>query len=407
MLEPARECVVADKTLFDDFQAAPQWGSKEFGVAINATRQLFNPSAPIDEDRLFAGRLEQVNDLLDIVYERGAHAVIFGERGVGKSSLANTIHARLPSVITNIKFIKDNCRPEDSFFDIWSKLLWEFRFDGVEVSEYLKDETREFVIIKVLESLPKENQYTFILDEFDRIDVASIKKAMADTIKHFSDYPQNITIVVVGVGSSIDQLFGAHPSIERCCRQIPMQRMSDDELSEIIGDRYPKIGVMATEAMKARLVGLSQGMPGFVHLAGREAALSALGRQSRNIEEFDYSVSIQESVRRAQNSIITAYNKAIYSPKKNAYAEVLLACALANRNEQGKFSATDIRDQLRKIFKDDIEISGFTRHLAAFCDEERGAVLRKTGKPKRFQYQFIDAPLQPYIVMVGKRDGLI
>jgi Cdc6-like AAA superfamily ATPase len=396
-----------NETLFDLLVDTAPWGEREWGAAVARTRQLFNPSSPIDGNKLFAGRITQVEDLLDIVYERGAHAVVFGERGVGKSSLANTISARLPPVITNIKFIKDNCRPEDTFFDIWSKLLWEFKFDGVEVSEFLKEESREFIIIKILESLPKNQQYVFILDEFDRIESEPIKKAMADTIKHFSDYPQNITIVVVGVGSSIDHLFGAHPSIERCCRQIPMQRMSDEELREIITDRYPQIGVAAREEVMTRLIELAQGMPGFVHLAAREAALSALSRSSREVEMFDYKIAISESVRRAQSSIISTYNKAIYSPKENNYAEVLLACALAKRNEQGKFSATDIRDQLRKILKPDIEISGFTRHLAAFCDEERGAVLRKTGKPKRFQYQFIDAPLQPYIVMVGRRDGLI
>ncbi|MGI4881489.1 MAG: hypothetical protein ACRYG4_28845, partial [Janthinobacterium lividum] len=107
-------------------------------------------------------------------------------------------------------------------------------------------------------------------------------------------------------------------------------------------------------------------------------------------------------------SIITAYKKAIYSAKENMYREVLLACALAKRDEQGKFSASDVRESLKTILKrDDLQISYFARHLSAFCDIERGAVLRKTGKPKRFQYQFIDAPLQPYIVMAGKRDGLI
>ena len=144
-----------------------------------------------------------------------------------------------------------------------------------------------------------------------------------------------------------------------------------------------------------------------MHLAGREAALSALERRSRQIEAYDYQTAIKESVRRAQESIITAYKKATYSPKDNMYAEVLLACALAKRDEQGKFSATDIREHLRKILQRDIEISGFTRHIAAFCDTVRGAVLRKSGKAKRFQYQFIDAPLQPYIVMVGRRDGII
>ena len=396
-----------DGTLFNDNVNAPIWGPAEWGLAIAKTKQLFNPSSPIDEGRLFSGRAQQVSDLLDIIYERGAHAVIFGERGVGKSSLANTLSTRVPAVVTNMSFNKQNCRPEDTFFTLWSKMLWEFEYEGVAISEYLKDETREFVIVKMLESLAKDKRYIFIFDEFDRIESHETKRAMADTIKHFSDYPQNVTIIIVGVGLSIEQLFGAHPSIERCCRQIPMQRMSDDELSEIISDRYPDIGVSATDDMRDNLVGLSQGMPGFVHLAAREAALSALERKRRQIEQFDYQTAIRESVRRAQESIITAYKKATYSPKENIYAEVLLACALAKRDEQGKFSATAIREQLRKILKREIEISGFTRHLAAFCDPDRGAVLRKSGKRKRFQYQFIDAPLQPYIVMVGRRDGMI
>lgn len=396
-----------DRTLFQDNFSSQVWGPKDWGLAMAKARQLFNPSSPIDEGRLFSGRAQQVSDLLDIIYERGAHAVIFGERGVGKSSLANTLSERVPSVVTNMNFKKENCRPEDTFFTLWAKMLWEFEYEGSPISEFLKDEDREFVIVKMLESLAKDKLYIFIFDEFDRIDSMQAKRAMADTVKHFSDYPQNVTIIIVGVGLSIDQLFGAHPSIERCCRQIPMQRMSDEELSEIIQDRYPDIGVNASDEMRQCLIDLSQGMPGFVHLAGREAALSAIGRESRDIEAFDYQTAIKESVRRAQESIITAYKKATYSPKDNMYAEVLLACALAKRDEQGKFSATAIREQLRNILGREIEISGFTRHIAAFCDPERGAVLRKTGKRKRFQYQFIDAPLQPYVVMVGRRDGLI
>lgn len=396
-----------DKTLFDDLSISSTWGDKDWGLAIAKSKQLFNPSSPIDEGRLFSGRIQQVNDLLDIVYERGAHAVIFGERGVGKSSLANTLSSRIPSVVTNMTFKKENCRPDDKFFSLWSKMLWDFDYEGVPISDYLKDENRHFIVVKMLEQLSVEKQYIFIFDEFDRLESEDTKRAMADTIKHFSDYPQNITIIIVGVGLSIEQLFGAHPSIERCCRQIPMQRMSNQEQEEILSERYPAIGVSATEAIIKQLVDLSQGMPGFVHLAGREAALSALDRKSRNIESFDYQTAIQESVRRAQESIITAYKKATYSPKDNMYDKVLLACALAKQDEQGKFSATEIREQLRKILNRSIEISGFTRHMAAFCDRDRGAVLRKSGKPKRFQYQFIDAPLQPYVVMVGRRDGII
>ena len=91
------------------------------------------------------------------------------ERGVGKSSLANTITAKIPPEVTNIKFIKENCRPDDTFFTLWSKILFEFKYCENYISDYLKDETRDFVVIKILESLPKTAQYVFIFDEFDRI----------------------------------------------------------------------------------------------------------------------------------------------------------------------------------------------------------------------------------------------
>lgn len=383
------------------------WVDADWNLAQMGVRSLFKPVSPIDEERLFSGRTDQVNDLLQVVYEGGAHAILYGERGVGKSSLANTITQKIPAAVQNLKFLKENCRPEDSFFDLWSKMLWDYEVSGKKISDILKDETRPFVVVKMLESLPKGTQYVFIFDEFDRILSAETKSAMADTIKHFSDYPQNITIIIVGVGFSIEELFGAHPSIQRCCKQIPMPRMDKAELSEIISERYAEVGLHASDGIKSKLVDLAQGLPGFVHLAGREAALSAIHRRSRNIEEQDYEKAIVESVRNAHESLISAYNKAVYSPRENLYKEVLLACAIADTDERGKFSASDVRDQLSEILGRPVEISYFARHLSSFCSLEKGPVLRKTGKAKGFQYQFIEAPLQPYIIMSGKKDGLI
>jgi Cdc6-like AAA superfamily ATPase len=393
--------------LFSGLDLEKVWGDQDWGLARASTHRLFNPSSPIDEDRLFSGRLTQVTDMLGVVYERGAHAILFGERGVGKSSLANTITAKIPPAVTNIKFLKENCRPEDTFFTLWSKILFDFQYDGILISDFLRDETRDFMVIKILESLPKTSQYVFIFDEFDRIASMATKSAIADTIKHFSDYPQNITIVIVGVGYSIEELFGAHPSIQRCCRQIQMPRMSKPELSEIISDRYPKIGIKCSEQLVGKLIDLARGLPGYAHLAGREAALSALNDERRTIEDIDYSEAIKESVRRAQESIITAYNRAVYSAKDNIYKQVLLACATAKTDDQGMFSAADIRDALIGILGRHVEIASFSRHLARFCENDRGPVLRKSGKKNRFQYQFVDAPLQPYIFMSGRRDGLI
>ena len=374
----------SDKTLFDSLESRPVWGEKEWGIAKASAHTLFNPSSAIDQDRLFSGRSDQVSQMLEVIYERGAHAILYGERGVGKSSLANTITQKVPPSILNLKFIKENCRPDDTFFTLWSKMLWNFEYEGQKVDEYLKNETREFVVVDSLET----------------------KRAMADTIKQFSDYPKNITIIIVGVGFSILELFGAHPSIQRCCRQIAMPRMDPDELSQIVTERYAQMGISASVDVINLLVDLSQGLPGFVHLLGREAALSALERKSRVVEKFDCDQAIRSAVDKAQEYIVSTYNKAVYSPKDNLYKEVLLACALADTDDRGKFSASSVRDKLSKILGRQVEISHFARHLASFC-EDRGPILRKTGKPKGFQYQFIEAPLQPYIIMRGKKDELI
>ena len=395
------------QSLFEGHDLAKDWTEKDWGAArVQATR-LFEPRSPIDQDQLFSGRLDQAQSLLDVIYEKGAHAIIYGERGVGKSSLANVIRDKVPSVVKNLKFIKDNCRPEDSFFDLWAKMLFDFEYEGSPISDLLQSETRHFIVQKMLETLDRSKQYIFIFDEFDRITDSSTKNAMADTIKHFSDYPKNITIVIVGVGFSIAELFGAHPSISRCCTQIPMPRMSNLEIGQIIEDRAPTIGIGASAANVQSLVELAQGFPGFGHLLGREAMLSAIERRNRSIDEHDISVAVRHGVEKAQDSLRRDFQTATYSAKENMYAKVLIACALARKNEMGLFSASDVKDKLRDVLKRPVEFGHFARHLAAFCEPSRGPVLRKTGKPKRYQYQFIEAPIQPYIVMVGKRDKII
>jgi hypothetical protein len=41
---------------------------------------VFTPGAPINEKDLFAGRREQVENIIDAVSQRGYHAILYGER---------------------------------------------------------------------------------------------------------------------------------------------------------------------------------------------------------------------------------------------------------------------------------------------------------------------------------------
>src|SRR6266404_2175054 len=91
-------------------QTPQDWQSRIY-EALHA----FSPGAPIDELSLLAGRLTQIERMIETVMQRGQHAILYGERGVGKSSLANTFSTRLVSGARTLSCIPINCHPSDDF----------------------------------------------------------------------------------------------------------------------------------------------------------------------------------------------------------------------------------------------------------------------------------------------------
>ena len=91
---------------------------------------MFTPAIPISEDDLFAGRADQVDKAIDAINQRGQHAVVYGERGVGKTSLANVLSSRLVSH-SGAQAIapRVNCDATDNFSSLWHKVLAKVVFD--------------------------------------------------------------------------------------------------------------------------------------------------------------------------------------------------------------------------------------------------------------------------------------
>src|SRR5580658_2598528 len=87
----------------------------------------FSPSAPINSADLFAGRTKQVEQATTALFQRGQHVILFGERGVGKTSLANTIYDLLYSALAanDVRLARFNCSAETQFGDLWKGILRE------------------------------------------------------------------------------------------------------------------------------------------------------------------------------------------------------------------------------------------------------------------------------------------
>src|SRR5215216_2473858 len=74
-----------------DIMARRKMGPADWGALRFEIGELFTPSSPVGTAELFAGRQKQIMKLLDVLSERGRHAIIYGEPGVGKTSIAQIL----------------------------------------------------------------------------------------------------------------------------------------------------------------------------------------------------------------------------------------------------------------------------------------------------------------------------
>lgn len=403
-------------------------GWEELGFHLG---RVFKPSTPISREDLFKGRVDQKRAIIDTINQPGQHAVLYGERGVGKTSLANLLFPMLSSTGQPLLLIQVNCMSSDTFSDIWRRVFDDFFYKfqepdddtGItyevpnEVTETLDKCRNEYAesitpdtVRRMLHLLGKGHVVVIVLDEFDTVIDESTKRTTAEMIKFLSDRNVPATLILIGVADDISQLIENHQSIERCLSQIHMPRMWRSELEAVaifgLEDCKPTMSI--TKSALHELSRLSNGLPHYMHLLTLNAARAAVDARSLEINESHVSLAITKSIEQAQQSIKKDYIEAISSARKDAkYREVLLACALATSNELGYFFASDVRPAIKLVMRRECKVDAFAKHLAAFCEERKGKILHKDDRLGRVRYRFANPLLQPYVLLRGLSDKII
>jgi len=384
--------------------------SKEEKYRLRATVLLtFTPGKPVDNLDLLAGREKQISKVLEAVFSPGQHAAIYGERGVGKSSLANLIYDMVFAAGKETFIpVRINCSAIISFNEIWREIFKQVHLHSVRGDSMLEDQVSDTPNSEEIRQIfdQASNPSIVVIDEFDRVDEITAA-AMSDTIKTLSDRGTDTTLVIVGVADKVEQLIHEHLSIDRALLQIPMPRMSRDELIAVVTKgmvRLPELSIQ--EGLARRMADISKGLPHFTHLLAKHSALSAINDGRRRIVRKDYENALKTATEDKSQTLGQAYLTATHSPRETIFEEVLLACALAT-DERGFFGAKDVKRPLARIMNKAVKIEAYIRHLDKFSQQERGPVLKKEGQKRKFQYSFVEPMMQPYVLMKGLTEGKI
>lgn len=385
---------------------------------IRLVAEAFRPAAPIDRRGLFSGRTDEIAELYSVVAQPGQHAVIYGERGVGKTSLAAVVTEMLRGSGTLVA--RATCDSSDDFSSVWRKALSEIAVSRTTQSVgFGSTETQSsapaaallgsaavtpHAVQRALGSIGQQQGVAVIFDEFDRLGGSAGKDRalFADTIKTLSDRVAPATVVIVGVADDVSELIREHRSVERALVQIRMPRMSREQLAEIVTRGVESARMKIAKTSVSRITALSQGLPHYTHLLGQLAAQAALSERRADISARDVDAAVARAIDRAQQSVTEAYYRAT-AGDGDVRRRVLLACALAEEDDFGFFSADDLGGPLGRLGAE----SGETLEQDLLALARTEAVLQRRQEAGADRYRFVNPLLQPYVVMRGLSEGLV
>jgi Cdc6-like AAA superfamily ATPase len=265
----------------------------------------FTPSHPVARADMFAGRLTLLKSLIRSIEHQQLHIVIYGDRGIGKTSLLNV----LTELATQARYLVTRiaCSEEGDFTDVFRRvmatipLLYHTDYDPTSEAVERGDSFADLLpagpvtVSAVSDLLSKVGgtRVLVLLDEFDRNKVPAFNRAVAELVKDLSDRSARVQLVIAGVAANLSDLIASAPSIRRNIIGIPVRRMEDDEIAELVelGAKTSDIG-FEKDAM-ASIIATSCGSPYLASLISQHSGLNAIDRESRTVSRGDVAIAIQ------------------------------------------------------------------------------------------------------------------
>ena len=395
-----------------------RWGiTRESAIRDSRVREVFTPHQPVNEVELLFGRDDEVSRILQNLNTPGQHALLYGERGVGKSSLANVMVEVLAPVYNEHVFIK-RCDSTDTFETILEEPL---NVVGVDL---LLDERTETEgknrsaggSVKVVRgdvgsdssishrfrrpaeiSPAKAVSYVgglnglLVIDEADAISDPEDRRKLAEFVKMLSDSGSKLKVFLVGIAETAADLTAGHPSVGRCLAETELKRLSEGELREIIHGGASRVGLQFEDDAAEAIVACSARYPHFTHLLALKCAENAVVNSKPIITRADVDAALAAARRDAEGTLKLSYDGAIRSYSTDMYKVILESAAALDTAE---FTAEQLRDSIEKRNGVPLSQNSLNNYFQRLISEDGSTILRRMAKGV---YRFTDPRMPSYV----------
>lgn len=417
-------------------------------VALNA----FQPAHEIVDPHRFAGRRKEVRELLDAVRTDGSVPVIYGDRGLGKSSIAAQIQLMAMGDETLLEaldllgyglsdgetyvsvFISctDAIRETQDVLHAVSEGLQSLEASSVEKDKFeIVEKTRRAKAgLKIFEvetshrlksssgdaqllggeavrqvadrvSGALNSRILVVLDELDRVSDTS---GLASELRKLST--PRLKFILVGIADDWVRLLEDHQSLERHVMPVRIPAMGHGELAQIVdlaAGHLARNGLdvrIHSDARKS-LVDLAAGYPWFVHVIGRAALMEAISREASVVAQDDVVRGLRDLV---SNTFAQQFSAQYRRAVDGSVARELILRLCANHPER--------RISLETVYQEAREsgVAAPQRALSQLLDIQYGGHLAKEGRGANADVWFVSEMFKRYVYLlphasVGGGDG--
>lgn len=307
----------------------------DFAVKLN---EVLSASVPIRSVEHLIGRSDELETIDRALYQSGRHIFIYGDRGVGKSSLGATAAYQYQSADAEPIFV--SCSIDDTFNSIMANIANQAigrsriektsktsnrGFDWRGISFNAGMEVSAIDIISQISSIGDAAELLkqvaivhsakpiVVIDEFDAIIDQAERNRFAGLLKMLGDQSVNLKFIFTGVGKSLDDLLGAHQSAFRQLETVQLFRLGWDARREIVDIACASMGVEVDKNVNYRIAIVSDGFPYYVHLIAEKMLWEAFTDQSE-VEKvgFDhYHLGLRVAISSVTAELKKPYSKAV------------------------------------------------------------------------------------------------
>lgn len=392
---------------------------REQRIIKSGVRSIFTPHQPIHSVNLFFGRESLVKKLIEQINTPGQHALLYGDRGVGKSSLANVTAELLLKNLIRGKLYTKRCDSQDTFETILAEPLKDVGIDlriagetkslaqggsaglDIAVAKGGLTSTREHAMTfhghgerlspSAAADALKKLEGLLVIDEADAIRTAGDKRRVAEFIKLLSDAGSPFKVLVVGIAQTAEDLTDAHPSVQRCLKETKLNRMSDAELRLIIEGGASKLKLEFQPGVVRSIIKMSSGYPHFTHLLALKCAEDAIADGRAEIAKDHFATAVGHAVEDAEETLRRTYENAARSSGTDMYRTILCAAASVDKEE---FTATELRGAVSSQTGREVQQAELNNYLQRLVSEGDTTILRRVAKGV---YRFNDPRIPSFI----------